>query len=56
MNPGQLVAKKYKTKRCKMCGKEFSPYAANQQYCSFKCRHKADTISRKMKEVGNDEM
>ena len=32
------MSKKIETRKCEVCGKKFTPKAANQRYCSAKCK------------------
>ena len=32
------MSKKIETRKCEVCGKKFTPNAANQRYCSAKCK------------------
>ena len=32
------MSKKIETRKCEVCGKKFTPKAANQRYCSSKCK------------------
>lgn len=32
-DPGQLIATRFRPKKCKGCGKTYRPKASNQRYC-----------------------